>query len=39
VISVKNDGSRQEETWVRDGKGWKLQNATAIAGAPASKSM
>jgi hypothetical protein len=27
-------GAKQEETWVKDGQGWKLQTTTAIAGTP-----
>ena len=31
----KQTGARQEETWVKDGPSWKLENAQALSAAPA----
>jgi hypothetical protein len=37
VFTTSKDGAtKQEETWVRDSSGWKLENATALSGTPAS---
>lgn len=32
VYTKSKTGARQEETWVRDGNGWKLDHAVAIEG-------
>ena len=36
VYTTTKAGARQEETWVRDGSGWKLDHAVAADGAGAS---
>lgn len=36
VFTSSKTGAKQEETWVRDEAGWKLQGATAVAGEPTS---
>jgi hypothetical protein len=34
VYTTSKDGAtKQEETWVRDGSGWKLENASAMSAA------
>jgi hypothetical protein len=33
VYTKSNTGSRQEETWVKDGSGWRLDHAVAADGA------
>jgi len=35
VFTANGTGARQEETWVRHGAAWELENASPIAGAPA----
>jgi hypothetical protein len=35
IYTTKPDGSRQEETWAKTAGVWKLENATAVAGAGA----
>lgn len=32
VYTKSKAGARQEETWVRDGNGWKLDHAVALEG-------
>lgn len=35
VYTTSKDGAtKQEETWVHDGSGWKLETATALSGGP-----
>lgn len=36
VFTTNKNGAKQEETWVRNGDGWKLEGATAVAGSPTS---
>ena len=36
VYTKTKAGARQEETWVRDSSGWRLDHAVAIDGAAAS---
>src|SRR6476659_10324752 len=36
VDTTSKDGAtKQEETWVKDGSAWKLENASALSAAPA----
>jgi len=34
VYTTAADGTRQEETWVKSGGAWKLENKTAISATP-----
>ncbi len=36
VYTTSKSGAKQEETWIRDGGGWKLEGASAVAGSPTS---
>ncbi len=36
VFTKTKAGARQEETWVRDGSGWRLDHAVALDGGAAS---
>jgi hypothetical protein len=33
VYTKTPTGARQEETWVRDGSGWKLDHSVAVEGS------
>lgn len=38
VYTTNKSGAKQEETWVKDSSGWKLEGSTALAGSPTSAS-
>jgi hypothetical protein len=39
VYTKSKTGARQEETWVRDGSGWKLDHAVAVEGSADSSTL